>query len=544
MSITGNLRTLEFAELLQWLAQGQKTGALVIQNGTTEKRIYFEEGKIISSESNNAEEHLGSFMVREGLIDKATLSRALKLQESTQILLGKVLVSLGTITEEELHQILKKKTQESLYELFYWTEGEFRFVPDDLPRFPMVPLEIDVTNVVLEGAKRFDEARRDADLGTGDYGSDIEEVLSSEIFQGIEVSEGGAPPNEDAPGEQEALAIPATTAEVEKEKPSTEVRGYYSGPVRKTTRTPMVAAAAALAAIAIGVIAYFFMRPYPASGTADRASLNTAPPIERAEPIDDSELFRGLQPPSEGNDVIPESAEPPPPGTEGRAPSQDKQLQARYEAELAALKQQLEQAQGVVAERDDAIQRVAKLEEQVARAREQPSSEFAVAQLQDGGDQPTLSAGGDEAPPLGSPLPTTGADREAGTDLATEMVESTPEPIIPDSEASTSPAKLPVETAPAAFELQSTINPPTLLTRPKPRYPAAALRMRKEAVVTLRLLIDPNGKVVDVERVGDEVGMGFDKAAINAALGTRWQPGSRDGKPVEMWTEMRLAFKP
>ena len=35
------------------------------------------------------------------LIDEATLSRAVKLQDSTQILLGKVLVTLGTITEED-----------------------------------------------------------------------------------------------------------------------------------------------------------------------------------------------------------------------------------------------------------------------------------------------------------------------------------------------------------------------------------------------------------------------------------------------------------
>ena len=161
MSITGNLRTLEFAELLQWLAQGQKTGALVIDNGHVEKRIYFKSGRIISSQSNNPAEHLGAFMVREGLLDEETLARAVKLQESTQILLGKVLVTLGTISEEELHDILKRKTEESLYELFNWTEGDFRFVPDDLPKLPMVPIEIDVTNVVLEGAKRFDEARRD-----------------------------------------------------------------------------------------------------------------------------------------------------------------------------------------------------------------------------------------------------------------------------------------------------------------------------------------------------------------------------------------------
>lgn len=543
MSITGNLRTLEFAELLQWLAQGQKTGALVIQNGKIEKRIYFDAGKIISSESNNAEEYLGSFMVREGLIDEATLSRAVKLQESTQILLGKVLVSLGTITEEELHQILRKKTQESLYELFSWTEGEFRFVPDHLPRLPMVPLEIDVTNVVLEGAKRFDEARRDANLDAGGYGNEIEEVLSSEIFQGIEVSHTDTVPDSAASGEPEALSIPDTNEETAKER-SSEVRGYYSGSTTRTTKTPIVAVAAALAAIAIGVIAYFFMRPDPASGTADRAGLRTAPPIERAEPIDESELYRGLQPLSEGNDVVPASAEPEPPRTEGAARPQNKQIQARYEAELASLKQQLEQAQIAAAERDDAMDRVAKLEEQVAEAQEQPSDQSTVAQLQSDGSEPTLSAGGDEAPPLGSPLPATDADREAGTDYATEMVESAPDPIIPEAETTALPTETPVESATAIEELRTQISPPTLLTRPKPRYPATAMRLRREAVVTLRLLIDSNGKVLDVERIGPEAGLGFDSAAIKAALVTEWRPGTRDGEPTDMWAQLRIAFKP
>ena len=44
MSITGNLRTLEFAELLQWLAQGQKTGALVIDNGNAPVSVHDDQG--------------------------------------------------------------------------------------------------------------------------------------------------------------------------------------------------------------------------------------------------------------------------------------------------------------------------------------------------------------------------------------------------------------------------------------------------------------------------------------------------------------------
>ena len=41
MSITGNIKTMQLAELLQWLSQGQKTGSLVFDSGQVQKRILF-----------------------------------------------------------------------------------------------------------------------------------------------------------------------------------------------------------------------------------------------------------------------------------------------------------------------------------------------------------------------------------------------------------------------------------------------------------------------------------------------------------------------
>ena len=51
MSISGNLKTMELAELLQWVAQGQKTGTLIIDSGTVNKKVFFEEGQIVASGS-------------------------------------------------------------------------------------------------------------------------------------------------------------------------------------------------------------------------------------------------------------------------------------------------------------------------------------------------------------------------------------------------------------------------------------------------------------------------------------------------------------
>ncbi len=573
MSITGNLRTLEFAELLQWLAQGQKTGALVIKNGKAEKRVYFQGGKIISSQSNNPAEHLGTFMVREGLLDEETLARAVKLQESTQILLGKVLVTLGTISEEELNRILQRKTEESLFELFTWTEGDFNFLPDDLPKLPMVPIEIDVTNVVLEGAKRLDEARRDAEAagsGSGDYSDEIENVLSAEIFQGIDLGDESEETSTAEPAlvaaDSESLVDPILEPDDETETPAPdpmESGAYYSGASKKSRVASVLAAAAAIAVIAIGITLYFIMRPDPAAGTADRASLESAVPDDGLT-INDN-LYQPLEGATNQGVLLEESAEEPdvqsePTEPEVEAPEQTEEMQARYEAELETLKQQLRQAQLVASERDDAMDKIAQLEEQVAEAQareaqpsttpESPQNQFAVAQFGEPVDGSTLSAGGDEAPPLGSSLPATDADQEAGTDFATEMVESTPEPFFVEpliAEPEPAPSELaeePAEDPEASQVTQAVIKSPVLLSRPKPRYPAAAMRLGKEAVVSLRLLIDTNGKVVDVERLGKDPGMGFSKAAINAALATKWSAATADGEPIEMWAEMKIAFKP
>ena len=530
MSITGNLRTLEFAELLQWLAQGQKTGALVIQNGKTEKRIYFDAGKIISSESNNAEEHLGSFMVREGLIDEATLSRAVKLQESTQILLGKVLVSLGTITEEELHQILRKKTQESLYELFKWTEGDFRFIPDHLPRLPMVPLEIDVTNVVLEGAKRFrTRPGVDANLGTGDYGNEIEEVPElRDFFRASKSAQPKSPLTARHPASPKRFPFPTPPKRRRRNSP----RQKSAGTTRDRQRRPPRP---------LWWLLRRHWRPSQSASSHISSCGPIRPPVPPIVPASKLRHPSSVPNPLMNRSCIEDSSHrlkatmwcrhqrsPSPQGPRGqhRSRTSKSRLGTRpswLPSSSSWSKLKLRRPNGTT--------RWIGLPSSRSRWHSLESSPWTsprLPQLQSSGGEPTLSAGGDEAPPLGSPLPATGADRDAGSDFATEMVELTPDPIIPEAETTTLPTEAPVETTAAREESQPPqITQPTLLTRPKPRYPATAMRLRKEAVVTLRLLVDPTGKVADVERVGPEAGLGFDKAAINAALRTTWQPGTR-----------------
>ena len=160
MGITGNLKTMELAELLQWLSQGRKTGTLYIDNGDVEKRIFFDEGTIVSSAASDPKEYLGHFLVSHGFIDELTLAKAMEMQEENKMLLGKILLTIGAIGEQDLNRMLRLKAEESIYELFTWEEADFRFADDELPRYHMVKLALSVTGLVLEGHRRVDEWRQ------------------------------------------------------------------------------------------------------------------------------------------------------------------------------------------------------------------------------------------------------------------------------------------------------------------------------------------------------------------------------------------------
>jgi hypothetical protein len=52
MGIVGNLRTMQLEELLQWLSQSKKTGTLEFKSDKVEKKIFFKDGLILASASN------------------------------------------------------------------------------------------------------------------------------------------------------------------------------------------------------------------------------------------------------------------------------------------------------------------------------------------------------------------------------------------------------------------------------------------------------------------------------------------------------------
>jgi hypothetical protein len=160
VGISGNLNTMQLSELLQWLSLGQKTGTLLIEGKGIEKRVYFQNGRINSSSSSDQREYLGHFLVSHGYITEEELKMGMEVQEESNILLGKILVMINAIAETDLLRLMRKKAEESIYDVFLWEAGNFEFVDGELPELKMVPLSLDVTGIIMEGLRRFDEWKR------------------------------------------------------------------------------------------------------------------------------------------------------------------------------------------------------------------------------------------------------------------------------------------------------------------------------------------------------------------------------------------------
>src|SRR5262245_38871184 len=160
MAIQGTLKTMSLTDLLQFLAAGRKSGTLRFDRGNVSKQVYFENGLIVGSKSNDPREYLGQVLLHYGKVDELQLKITREIQRTTGAKLGEVLVEQGFLTENEVLEILKTRTLDAIYDLFVWTDGDFEFFDEEPLPNDLLSIEVEPTNVIMEGIYRLDELAR------------------------------------------------------------------------------------------------------------------------------------------------------------------------------------------------------------------------------------------------------------------------------------------------------------------------------------------------------------------------------------------------
>lgn len=151
MSVEGNLDLFQLPEILQVIAQQQKTGILTVQGPQDIVAISFLQGKIVAADALNqaAEEGLRKVLVGSGLLAPSEFSRAASEQLSSGQRLIDLLVERRFVSRPRLLEALRVQTIALLEQLLDWREGDFKFYGGDEVSFEEGFVPIAVTELLL-----------------------------------------------------------------------------------------------------------------------------------------------------------------------------------------------------------------------------------------------------------------------------------------------------------------------------------------------------------------------------------------------------------
>lgn len=160
MALKGNLRDVNLNQLLNLIHLAHKTGALTISgdNGSGTAHLYFKEGLLIQAALDGHESRLTDILVQVGKLTtdqaKAVRSRS---KVDTDKELGLLMIQSGILNQADIIQGVKAFLLESVYHLFTWPGGSFRFDPNQLPAEERITVPISLDRLIIEGGRRVQE---------------------------------------------------------------------------------------------------------------------------------------------------------------------------------------------------------------------------------------------------------------------------------------------------------------------------------------------------------------------------------------------------
>ena len=156
-SLQGSLDVFKLPDVLAFLHSTHKTGMLTLTFGEKEAYVFFRAGSVVYAASNQEALRLGPILVR-----KKQLSRE-KADEIDDLMLrsggqwGDLAMQSGAVDQLHLDDFLKVQISEVIYDAFVGKSGDFAFFDGiDLPPHA-VTISIDLSNLIMEGARRIDE---------------------------------------------------------------------------------------------------------------------------------------------------------------------------------------------------------------------------------------------------------------------------------------------------------------------------------------------------------------------------------------------------
>lgn len=156
-SLRGSLASFRLPDVLTFLTSTRKSGTLTLTNGANESTVFFDNGAVVYAGSNQETLRLSAVLLRKKSISTAQRDAIDALMHAESGRFGQITVQQGMLTDEQLRDFLKVQVSEIIYDCFVWPEGTFAFIDDTaLPPYA-VTISVDLSNLIMEGARRIEE---------------------------------------------------------------------------------------------------------------------------------------------------------------------------------------------------------------------------------------------------------------------------------------------------------------------------------------------------------------------------------------------------
>jgi hypothetical protein len=155
--LQGNIAAFRLSDVLTFLSMTRKTGTLALSNATKETSFLFQDGSLVYATSNQEQFRLGYVLLRKKRISREDRDRIDSLMQREGGRFGELAIQEGVLTEAQVRDFLKVQVSEIVFDAFVWDGGTFSFAENGGLPDHAVTIAIDISNLIMEGARRIEE---------------------------------------------------------------------------------------------------------------------------------------------------------------------------------------------------------------------------------------------------------------------------------------------------------------------------------------------------------------------------------------------------
>lgn len=157
MALEGSIEEFGLPEIFQMILLQKKEGVLRLTREKTTLFIAFNQGQIISAGDGEEDARLADNLIKAEKISGNQLKALLKAQKNNHQSFASALAESGHLTADEIKKLNRTLTEESVFALFEWKSGTYKFEAKETPYDSQLVEPLSTEFILMEGVRRTDE---------------------------------------------------------------------------------------------------------------------------------------------------------------------------------------------------------------------------------------------------------------------------------------------------------------------------------------------------------------------------------------------------